>query len=80
MKTTKITSKEAREIMPAAFDTVTEAGAMVIGAIQMDVVGESFPSGHDIEREALAKFGGVRLADCEPDEDGDTYTWLVVRA
>ena len=46
----------------------------------MDVVGDSFPSTHDIEREALAKFGAVRLADCEPDEDGDTYTWLVVRA
>ena len=80
MKTTKLTSKEAKEIMPTEFSSITEDGATVVGAIQADVIGDSFPSTHDIEREALAKFGAVRLAACEPDEDGDTYTWLVVRA
>jgi hypothetical protein len=80
MQTTTLTSVEARDVMPTEFATVTESGAMVIGAIQTDVVGDSFPSTHEIEREALASFGAVRLADCEPSEDGDTYTWLIVRA
>jgi hypothetical protein len=79
MKTTKLTSKEAQEIMPTAFDTVTESGLEVMGAIQTDVIGD-FPEDREIDREARAKFGAVRLANCEPDEDGDTYTWLVVRA
>jgi hypothetical protein len=52
---------------------------MIMGAIQTDVVWDAFPSIHDVECEALATFGAVRLADCEPDEDGDTHTWLVVR-
>ena len=79
MQTTKLTSAEANEIMPTAFATVTESGAMIMGAIQTDVVWDAFPSIHDVECEALATFGAVRLADCEPDEDGDTHTWLVVR-
>jgi hypothetical protein len=80
MNTTKLTGKEAQEIMPTEFATVTDGGGHVVGAIQIDVVTDSFPSTHDIEREAQAKFGLAKLANCEPDEDGDTYTWLVVRA
>lgn len=81
MTLTKLTSIEAREIMPTECSTLTADGALIVGAIQMPIpAADSWPSGYDLEREAQARFGSVRIADCEPCDDDETVTWLVVRA
>lgn len=81
MTITKLTSQEAREVMPTECDTLAERGDLVLGAIQMPVPPiDGRPSNYDLEREAQAAFGAVKLADCEASDDDETVTWLVVRA
>jgi len=81
MKITKLTSSEARDVMPAECAMLAERGQFVMGAIQIPMpAADSWPSEHDLERESQALFGAVKLADCEAYDDNDeTVTWLVVR-
>lgn len=84
MKITKLTSNQAREIMPTACKIAEDNGLLVLGAIQMPVSApDAWPSGYDLDREAGANFaGGTVPSDevyCDSDDD-DVVTWLVVRA
>lgn len=79
--TTKLTSKEVREIAPTDCQYADEAGEILMGGIQKTDQGpDSFPSGYDLEREAQAKFGAVKISNHGPAEDDETFTWLVIRA
>lgn len=81
MNITKLSSNEAREVMPTECAILAEQGKLVMGAIQMPVPEpDCWPSGYDLEREAQARFGAVRIADIEASDDHETMTWLVVRA
>lgn len=81
MKTTKLTSAEIREIAPTDCAYAEEAGEMIMGGLQMDCPApDCFPSGYDLEREAQAKFGAVKISQHMPEDDSDTLTWIVVRA
>lgn len=68
--------------MPTECGELANAGELVMGAIQIPTPGlDAWPSRWELEQEALAAFGAVKLADCEPRDDDDTaVTWLVVRA
>lgn len=81
MNITKLTPTQAREVMPTECSTLHEDGEPVVGAIQMPVPAlDNWPSGYDLERAAQAIFGQVKIAACEPYDDNETVTWLVVRA
>ena len=79
MKSLKLNSAEARNVMPTECAILAEQGKLVMGAIQMPMPEpDCWPSGSDLEREAQAAFGVARIAECEPYDDNETVTWLVV--
>lgn len=81
MKITKLTSKEIREIAPTDCAYAEQDGEMIMGGIQMPCPEpDSFPSGYDLEREAQALFGSVKISQHLPDDDNETLTWIVVGA
>lgn len=81
MKVINLTSKLVREIAPTECQYAEENGEMIMGGIQITDQGpNSFPSGYDLEREAQAKFGAVKISDHGPAEDDETFTWVVIRA
>ena len=81
MKITKLTSIESREVMPTECERLLDQGQLIMGAIQMPMPdADSWPSAYDLQREAQGRFGAVKIADGEPDDDDTTVTWLVVPA
>ncbi|NBW16552.1 MAG: hypothetical protein EBR82_52100 [Caulobacteraceae bacterium] len=79
-KITKLTSSEIRDIMPGECANIADSGGLVMGGIQIATPSvDAWPSDADMEREAQALFGAVRLGPCD-DSDDDVVTWVVVRA
>lgn len=81
MNITKLTTKEIREVAPTDCLYAEEAGEYIMGGIQMPMPEpDCWPSGYDLEREAQALFGAVKISNHKPDDDDSAATWIVIRA